>query len=458
MPGGGDACRCVVESRRDGNGSQLGLGVTGGHVDVLIICDQPFWPLDQCYRICGYHMTTTLRRLGVNAAAVSVKPLGDDAPAALEAAMLDWPAPGGDDVAELHRAWRGPAARLHHRMARYRGIDREELAGVITLVDRYRPRVVIGLGPGSPLVLSVLACRSGVKRIWCVTDELVNPNLSGTSRDPIGSWWSRVTRLSYPGALERLFVGGLDGVVGASATDTQLSRLVAGACQTITIPQVVDGEYFAPGGRSVDGQSLVFWGRMDCKSNVEAARWFATRIWPHIRVRWPEAALRIVGNRLHVGVVALGKIAGVEVVGEVADIRPYVQSSSAAILPMRCGGGINKLIEAAAMGKVTLASPRVVRGLQVGSGSAPMLVCRGAGDWCRAIGRVWSSVTLRSDLERRARQWVQRHHTWDRVAARMLDWIEDLPTKRRQALGIPRPHMPCTDPAPLRPGAERRAA
>jgi len=69
------------------------------------------------------------------------------------------------------------------------------------------------------------------------------------------------------------------------------------------------------------------------------------------------------------------------------------------ILPMRCGGGIkNKLLEAAAMTRPIVASPRAVRGLEFDHGAKPLLVCCTHRQWVDSISQLWPDVSLATDL------------------------------------------------------------
>ena len=80
--------------------------------------------------------------------------------------------------------------------------------------------------------------------------------------------------------------------------------------------------------------------------------------WPEILRRRPGARLLLVGRRPVPEVRRLAKVPGVEVVGQVPDVRPYVARAAVIVVPLRLARGIqNKVLEALAMGKATVASP-----------------------------------------------------------------------------------------------------
>ncbi|HEX7011008.1 MAG TPA: glycosyltransferase family 4 protein, partial [Phycisphaeraceae bacterium] len=143
-------------------------------------------------------------------------------------------------------------------------------------------------------------------------------------------------------------------------------------------------------------------------------------VWPALRADYPDATWKIVGKNPCQRVQALAQQPGIEVTGQVEDIRPWAHEAAAVVLPMRCGGGIkNKLLEAAAMGKPILASPRAVRGLE----EPPGLICRGPAQWRQAIERVWSQPDLARTMGQSARSWAQQRHTWPHAAQQLLQKI-----------------------------------
>ena len=200
---------------------------------------------------------------------------------------------------------------------------------------------------------------------------------------------------------------------------------MAGVRDAVTIRNGVDLGYFSPVNGPMRPRSAVFWGRLDFEPNEDGVCWFADKVWPGLKQQYRDAAWQIIGKGDSPPVQLRGAIEDIDVVGPVDDIRPYADAASAVILPIRCGGGIkNKLLEAAAMGKPIVASPRAVDGLDYDQDRPPFLVCRSVRDWQEAIGRVWSDGDFASKLARRARRWVASRHTWKGAAEKLARWVE----------------------------------
>ena len=106
----------------------------------------------------------------------------------------------------------------------------------------------------------------------------------------------------------------------------------------------------------------MFVGALDYRANIDGICWFCGDVWPQVRRRIPDAALAIVGRRPDPAVRRLGRIPGVELVGEVSDVRPDLARAGVAVVPLRIARGIqNKVIEAIAAGRPVIASPQAPR-------------------------------------------------------------------------------------------------
>ena len=130
----------------------------------------------------------------------------------------------------------------------------------------------------------------------------------------------------------------------------------------------VDTDYFSPELKQTspyaDGEDvIVFTGAMDYWANVDAVKWFAEDVFPHITKNHPAVKFYIVGSRPSKEVAALASDA-IVVTGAVADVRPYLAYAKLAVAPLRIARGIqNKVLEAMAMGKYVIATSAAMEGI-----------------------------------------------------------------------------------------------
>lgn len=133
------------------------------------------------------------------------------------------------------------------------------------------------------------------------------------------------------------------------------------------VPNGVDLARFlprAPG--AVDPDLLVFVGTLDYPPNVAAVTELCTQVLPRIRAQRPQTRLVVAGRRPVPQVRALAG-EGIEVLGQVDDVRDVYARAAAAVYPGALGRGTkNTVLEALAVGCPVVCSPEAARGLPPG--------------------------------------------------------------------------------------------
>jgi sugar transferase (PEP-CTERM/EpsH1 system associated) len=204
-----------------------------------------------------------------------------------------------------------------------------------------------------------------------------------------------------------------------SSAEAALFRRLAPelAAKTHHVNSGVDAAYFSPEHRFETpygaAPALVFTGTMSYWPNIDAVIWFATTILPLIRRSRPLLQFYIVGSSPTADIRQLGKLPGVFVTGRVADVRPYVAHAAASVVPLRIANGVqNKVIEAMAMAKPVIATPRALAGVEVDRDNEVIVA---------ATAETFAAATLamleRTDLDAlgiRARARVLSEYNWER--------------------------------------------
>jgi len=158
-----------------------------------------------------------------------------------------------------------------------------------------------------------------------------------------------------------------DGALAVSEMDREWLASHSDGHPAKLVPNGVDVDFFKP-DRSAESDvpSIVFTGLMDYPPNVDAVCWFVQEIFPAIKREFPDLQFRIVGARPSKKVRALDAVDGVEVTGEVPDIRPYVNAATAFVVPLRSGGGTRlKILQAMAMACPVISTAIGAEGLNV---------------------------------------------------------------------------------------------
>lgn len=204
----------------------------------------------------------------------------------------------------------------------------------------------------------------------------------------------------------------------------------------------VDTEYFSPervydNPYSSEELPIVFTGAMDYWPNIDAVQWFAEKVLPAVRERYPSAAFYIVGSRPTEQVAALTRLAGVSVTGTVPDVRPYIAHACASVAPLRIARGIqNKVLEAMAMARPVIVSAPALEGIAAQPGSEVLL----AENDHQFIDITCALLcTPRPEIGRAARSKVVEHYGWSSNLARIDDLLD---VKRLHRAGVWRENAP----------------
>lgn len=133
------------------------------------------------------------------------------------------------------------------------------------------------------------------------------------------------------------------------------------------VPNGVDLARFWPRGPdAADPDLLVFVGTLDYPPNVAAVTELCTQVLPRIRALRPQTRLVVAGRRPVPQVHALAGD-GVEVLGQVDDVRDVYARAAVAVYPGALGRGTkNTVLEALAVGCPVVCSPEAARGLAPG--------------------------------------------------------------------------------------------
>ena len=133
-----------------------------------------------------------------------------------------------------------------------------------------------------------------------------------------------------------------------SNVDAQIVKSATPGVATALTPNGVDVDYFKPTDVPRTADSAVFMGDYKYFPNTDAALYFAREIMPLIREQRPQFTLTLIGKEPPPELVALvnDPDSGIKIAGLVEDTRPYLNSTSLFVCPLRSGSGTRfKLLE-----------------------------------------------------------------------------------------------------------------
>lgn len=191
------------------------------------------------------------------------------------------------------------------------------------------------------------------------------------------------------------------------------------------VPNGVDTDYFQPADTPRQPGRIIFTGKMSYSPNAQAAVWFASNVFTHIRERFPFAEFVIAGSNPPREVLDLAGIPGIKITGYVSDMRSELERCSIAVAPMLIAAGIqNKILEAMAMALPVVASKMSVR---VFKDDHPGIIsAESADDMIQAICSLIESPEQAEAIGRTGRDEVCKKYSWSNSASQIGDIYRQL--------------------------------
>lgn len=216
-----------------------------------------------------------------------------------------------------------------------------------------------------------------------------------------------------------------------ATTAEDIRNLENGDCPATSFEVLPNGVEIRPGRNTGDEpNSLLFVGTMHYPPNVDAATWFARRIFPLVRAERPKALLYLVGAGPSRAVRRLDRLPGVRVTGAVPEIAPYLERCGVFVAPMRIGGGFpNKVAEALAAGAPMVATPTAHAGIPGLVPGEHLLEAREHEQFAAQTLRLLRDPGLRGQLGDSGRRFVREEYSWHDV----LDRLEEIYASSREA-------------------------
>ncbi len=221
---------------------------------------------------------------------------------------------------------------------------------------------------------------------------------------------------------ERSLGRDFSAVITNSPVDEAFIRRLNPTAKVLTIENGVDGGFFRPGKVRGDSRILLFTGVMSYGPNEDAALYFLESILPAVQAAIPEVRFQVVGRSPGPQIRELASRPGVEVPGEVPDVRPYLEEAGIFVCPLRWGAGVkNKVLAALAMGKPVVASSLSIEGLDL-QDRTHLLIADDPAEFAeRVIGLIREPARAEA-MGKRGQEAVLTRYSWEH-SARTLEGV-----------------------------------
>lgn len=222
--------------------------------------------------------------------------------------------------------------------------------------------------------------------------------------------------------LEKNAIEGTDASIFASSQEAMKAPGFSNKIQVI--PNGVDTAHFHPAETvRTKPYSIIFAGDLDNADNVEGLMWFVDNVWSKVKVECMKATLWVVGRNPAKQIEKLKKMEGVHVRSSVNDIRPFYDSASIAIAPVRSVHGT--VLESMAMGLPTIGTPQALNGYDFARG-VEIFQAETASQWQYAIKALFIDKQYYQKISQSARTAVVQRYQWSKFEESFRNLIDKL--------------------------------
>jgi sugar transferase (PEP-CTERM/EpsH1 system associated) len=233
-------------------------------------------------------------------------------------------------------------------------------------------------------------------------------------------------------AFERAACTRCDRVVTVSQADRERLLALAPDASISVVMNGVDTSYFTPTPAKLKSPTLVFTGSMDWLPNEEGIIRFMEEILPLVRRAVPDVSLYIVGRNPGRRLLrSAARETGVVVTGTVPDVRAWLASASALVVPLWIGGGTRlKILEAMAMGRAVVSTTIGAEGLDLDT-EREIFIANDAITFARRVVELLEHPDLAARMGRLAAQRVIENYGWRAAEKQLLTVYDQVGTSPR---------------------------
>jgi len=226
------------------------------------------------------------------------------------------------------------------------------------------------------------------------------------------SWASKRFAESYE-RLERYWLPKYDVILVASEEDRRRLSHPDVRVFPNALPEI-------PQPRVPEANAILFSGNLEYHPNVEAVRWFRSKVWPSVREQAPAVEWRLLGRNPAAITAFTNGDPRIRVIGPVEDAIAHLAEAQVCIVPLLSGSGTRfKILEAWAAGRAVVSTTLGAEGLGASDGEH-LLLADDAADFAAAVLRLLNNRTLRARLGDAGRALYMEQFTWP-AAWRRLD-------------------------------------
>jgi len=194
----------------------------------------------------------------------------------------------------------------------------------------------------------------------------------------------------------------------------------------IVLPNGVKENIFKRELNKKEENWISFLGKMDYLPNEDACLFFARKIFPKIKEKYPELFFYIVGISPTKKILNLKKNPGIKITGFIEDPYHYLERSKIIVASLRVGAGIqNKILEAMILGKTVVTTPIGASGIPEAKNGEHFIVVdhKNPDEMTDKIIALMENDKERKRIGTNAKKLILENYNWNKIGKILLENI-----------------------------------
>jgi sugar transferase (PEP-CTERM/EpsH1 system associated) len=176
-----------------------------------------------------------------------------------------------------------------------------------------------------------------------------------------------------------------------------------------------------------EAKDILSIGTMSWPPNIDAIEYFASDIYPLVKVGNPAARLVVAGSSPPESIRKLSRLdSSIEVTGFVEDLASVASKAAVFIVPLRSGSGLRvKILNAMAMGLPVVSTSVGCEGIGA-ENNRHLLIADNPREFADSVLRLISDFGLRRRLGEAGKRFVSENYSWEAIYDRMDQALRSL--------------------------------
>jgi hypothetical protein len=210
--------------------------------------------------------------------------------------------------------------------------------------------------------------------------------------------------------LEQRWLPRFHALLAVSQHDAALLHSACPAARVHVYPNALPSQ---PQPNVPERHMIAFSGNFGYDPNVDAVRYFHSKVWPLLRRRWPDLVWQLIGKNPEAVSRHVRGDSRIRLAGPPGNALESLAAAQVVVVPVRVASGTRvKILEAWAAGRAVVSTSVGAEGLRAES-KEHLWIADDPGQFAEAVSGLLESTDLRERLGRAGRRLLEAEFTWE---------------------------------------------